>query len=358
MNTLKRTQYLLVAKVLLVSLLFASFFPAVASAGAGTVTARKLTLGSSAISASTTHKFDFTLSGTDNLGPIKFEYCTAASGACGTVTGLDVDSVSLSAQTGATGFSLDATTTTATVIGITRTAASASGAVSYTFSSATNPSTTNNTFYVRITTYTANNFSGSDDTGTVAASTAQQITLTGTMDESLVFCVGASGANCSALTSSGGAVSFNDRFSSTTTRYATSEMIASTNGVSGYVVTINGSTLTCSACSGTPTIAAMGTQSANGAATTSSTGSAQFGLNFRNNATPDVGADKSGGSGDYGTNYGTVDNFRFFSADTVASATGPSDATQFTASYIVNVPGSQAAGTYTATMTYIATATF
>jgi hypothetical protein len=61
-------------------------------------------------------------------------------------------------------------------------------------------------------------------------------------------------------------------------------------------------------------------------------------------------------------NYGTVDNFEFNSGDTVANSgnggLAGTDAQIFTVSYIVNVPGSQPAGTYTTTLTYICTPTF
>jgi hypothetical protein len=42
----------------------------------------------------------------------------------------------------------------------------------------------------------------------------------------------------------------------------------------------------------------------------------------------------------------------------VASAALPTNANTFTSSYIVNIGGAQAAGVYTATMTYICTASF
>ncbi len=130
-------------------------------------------------------------------------------------------------------------------------------------------------------------------------------------------------------------------------------MAASTNGVAGYAITINGTTLTCSACSGSPTIGALGAQTA------SSIGTAQFGLNLRANTTPAVGTDPSGsGSGTYTANYGTVNQYRFVTADSVASAAAATNANTFTSAYIVNVPGNQAAGTYSSVMTYIATATF
>ncbi|MBI5357470.1 hypothetical protein HZB74_01335 [Candidatus Saccharibacteria bacterium] len=220
-----------------------------------------------------------------------------------------------------------------------------------TFGAVTNPTATNTTYYARVTLYSDTGWATPVDTGTVAASTATQITLSGTMDESLVFCTGTSitGTNCGTV--SGSSVNFGT-FSSTSTSSGTSVMAASTNGTSGYSITVNGSTLTCS-CAGSPTIAALGSQTA------SSTGTAQFGANLRDNATPNVGADPSGsGSGTYTANYGTADQYRFVTGDSVASASGATNANTFTASYIVNVPGSQAAGSYTATMTYIATATF
>ena len=63
--------------------------------------------------------------------------------------------------------------------------------------------------------------------------------------------------------------------------------------------------------------------------------------------------------------YAVADTFKFVTGDIVADsnfdATGdpnPSDSQIYTVSYIANVPGSQPAGTYTTTLTYICTATF
>jgi hypothetical protein len=336
------------------ALLLVSVLPGRAFAAAGTLTARKLTLGSSAISGSTTHKFDFTLNGTDNLGSIKFEYCVAATGACGTVTGLNVDGVTLDAQTGATGFTVDATTTTATVIGITRTAASASGALSYTFGAAVNPSTVNSTFYVRITTYTANNFSSSDDTGTVAASTAEQITVTATVDESLTFCTGTSGITTSSCTGATGSSVGLGTLSASATNSGVSQIGVGTNALSGYVITINGNTLTCTACSGSPTISAM-----TGASNTSTIGTEEFGVNLRDNATPNVGVEPDGaGSATPTDPYDDTDEFFFQSGDTIASKSSSDNFRRFHVAYIANIDTATEAGAYTTTLTYIATATF
>jgi hypothetical protein len=130
----------------------------------------------------------------------------------------------------------------------------------------------------------------------------------------------------------------------------TSVMAASTNATTGYAITVNGTTLT----SGSNTITALAAQAA------SSTGTSQFGLNLRSNTSPaTVGADPSGGgSGSYTANYGTTNQYRFVTGDSVASAAGATNANAFTVTYLANVPGSQAPGTYTAVMTYICTATY
>jgi hypothetical protein len=286
---------------------------------------------------------------------MRFTYCTTASGTCTAPTNLDTSGATIGAQSGATGFTIFAGGTNANEISITRTAASLapSTAVSYTFSNVKNPTTTNTSFYVRITDYTGTDAAtGATDTGIVAGSTATQITLTGVMDESLVFCVGTSitGQNCGTV--AGSSINFGT-FSSTATSSGTSVMAASTNGASGYVITTNGTTLTCSACSGSPTIAALA------AATASSIGSPQFGSNLVANTTPSVGAAVSGsGTGTPFSGYNTANSFKFSTGDTVASVNTASNANTFTVSYIVNVPATQAAGTYTSTLTYIATATF
>jgi hypothetical protein len=231
---------------------------------------------------------------------------------------------------------------------------------------------TNCTFFVRISTYTSNNATGTPiDTGTVAASTSTQITLTGTMPESLIFCTGGTVSvngggipDCSTATS--GNITFNQLFDPTSVTYATSQMSASTNANTGYTITVAGSTLT----SGTNSIPAMTT------AGTSSPGSGQFGMNLVKNTDfcgtgCNVGNDISPTSN--GTDlmakaaagFDTSGTFKFNDSGTntiAASDDGgvakPTNPQIYTASYIVNVSGSQPAGSYTTTLTYICTPTF
>lgn len=326
---------------------------------AAQITNRKVTISNSA-GAATGVTYTVSSSALPTTGTpvqsVEAKACTTASGACTTPSGFSVASSTLASQPSGLGCASGWTNNTATAgsLRITATCASnPSGAVSIVWNGVVNVTAQNTTFYLRVSTFSSTSWTGALDAGTVASSTAQQITLSGTMDESLTFCTGTSitGQNCG--TAAGTAVSFGT-FSSVAASTGTSVMAAATNGVSGYSITVNGSTLTCTSCAGSPTIAALSSQTA------SSVGTPQFGANLKANTSPATfGADVAGpGSGTATANYNTANQYRFVTADSVASAAAATDADTYTVSYIVNVPGNQAAGTYTATMTYICTATF
>lgn len=377
----------IITAFVLLSTAITQLFP-VSNAGAAQITARSLTLVANGTTGGSTpgglvnHAFAFTLPGGSNVGSIRFQYCTTAADSsitptCVTPTGLTTTSATLNSQSGATGFTVDGTTlATNGAPYLTRTAASVSAntPVTYQLNGITNPSSANGeTFFVRISTYASIDATGgATDTGTVAAATARGIVLTGTMPESLVFCAGAtvgttsSVPDCSTVTT--GAVTFNQLFSPTDTATATSQMAASTNAGSGYVITVNGPTLT----SGGNTVTAINNQA-------SIKGVSQFGLNLKLNTTATstiaVGSEIAvasngtnyrgqavGTAQGYTNDYNVVDSFSFTTGNPVANSgnatLGGSDAQIYTASYIVNVPGSQPAGTYTTTLTYICTPTF
>lgn len=359
------------------------------NANATQITPRSLTLqavgtvGGSTPGGVVNHYYTFTLPTAGNVGSIKFLYCTTASNttadygsnSCVAPTGMTVTGATLGTQTGATGFSSTFGGTysnndagaVSRVNGfyISRTPASigANTAVTFVVQNVTNPTTVSNdsssagTFFVRISSYASNNATGTPvDSGTVAASTANQLQLQGVMPESLVFCTGQTvNATCTSVTT--GTISFNQLFSAGSTATATSQMAASTNALSGYIITVNGLTLS----SGGNTITAM----AGGA---SSTNSSQFGMNLKSNTTPTVGTEVAPAAngtslrGQAKTGYATADSYKFVSGDTVAASdnggAGPTNGQVFTASYIVNVTGNQAPGTYTTTLTYICTPTF
>ena len=372
MRSVRTTAFLLCAVLVFATVSVAFRFD---TAYAAQITPRTLTLvagatdGGSKAGGVVNHAFSFTVpnAGNANIGSIKFEYCTTAALTCTMPTGLVTTSATMGSQTGATGFSINNATNG--VPYITRTAASVNSntALTYQLNSITNPTANNTSFFVRISTYTSTDTTGSPtDQGTVTASTAEAIVLSGIMPESIIFCTGAdvpaigNVPNCAAATS--GVISFNQLFSPSDTATARSEMAASTNAPSGYVITVNGTTMT----SGANTIPAMAARAAG------VRGTGQFGMNLRANtlttSTPIVGDDifpTSDGTnlkGEPTADYAVIDEFKFVSGDTVATSTnggaGPTNGQIFAASYIVNVAGNQLAGTYTTTLTYICTATF
>ncbi len=306
------------------------------SASAAGLAPRNVQVVSSGQGATTSYTVNATTAQTANIGSVSFAICTTATGAC-----LPTDAVTTSATLTADnqgGFSM--VNTNPGTPYITRAAANinAGTAMSFTLGSIVNPSTPNLSYFVRITTYTGSDgATGPTDTGTVAMSTSQPVQLTGVTPEILVFCVGtAIGSDCTTV--SGSTIDFGD-FSPTATRTGTSVMQAQTNAANGYTVTVNGTTLA----SGANTIAALGSQ------TSSFLGQSQFGLN--------VGV-AGGGSGTVNPNFSNGSLYRFNSGDAVAGALVPTNANTFTSNYIVNIGGAQAAGVYTATMTYICTASF
>jgi hypothetical protein len=186
------------------------------------------------------------------------------------------------------------------------------------------------------------------DTGKFAASiiTDDQVVVSTTIDPYLTFTLT---QNTVSLTKAGGG---NPDYNNTGFNNGSANTLAAnTNAANGYTLSYQGSTLT----SGTNTIEAMTTKAA------SSTGTEQFGLNLRDNTTPNTGADPSGsGSGAPAADYNTVDQFKFVpdTATTLASASGSTASNTFTVSYIVNVSQTTEAGAYSTTITYIATGNF
>lgn len=329
----KRIAYTLAALLLVVT-----YYSNIASAAP--IMDRTLTLGSSAAGLSTTYTFSFDIPSGDVLQSASFEVCTEASGACVTPTGFSGLGSSLSAQPtnlgDASGWTADST---ASVLRLKKTGntAAPSGVQTVAFSGVTNPSAENETFFVRITTYSDDAYTTSIDTGTVAASTAGQVTVSLVINEKLTFVLGETTVNLTEPTISSAGV-------------GSSQMTVSTNGASGYTLTYSGNTLT----SGSNTISAMAVQGV------SVPNTKQFGINMRANTDPAIGSDVTGtGTGAPTAGYGTANQFKFnTSGDAIASASAPTNSNTFTASYIANADGVTAAGVYNTILTYIATANF
>lgn len=321
-----------------IALLFV-YYPNVASAAQ--ITGRSVMIGSSVASASTSYSFNFTVPSATAIKSVGFKACTTASGTCTTPAGFSVASSSLTAQPTNLGAASGWTVSTATAgelrLANGTNATAPGGPITVGFSSVTNPSATNSTFFLQMTTYSLATWATPIDTGNVAASTAGQVTVTAVVDETLTFTLAASTVALGTLSTSA-------------TGTGTSAMTVSTNAANGYSVNYSGSTLT----SGTNTITALASPTA------SAVNGKQFGLNLMANTTPSVGVATSGsGSGVPSTGYNTANQYKFVPAgETIASATVPTNSNTYTASYIANIDGITAAGAYSTVLTYVATANF
>lgn len=202
----------------------------------------------------------------------------------------------------------------------------------------TNGSTPDTAFFTEVNTFSDNTCATAVDTDGIATFVfTEGVTVSATVNPTLTFTVDLTTCNLGTLTA-------------TSTGSCSHTMTAASNATSGYSISyIASATLTSPA---SDTITAM-------SAATSSQGTEQFGLNLVDNATPNVGANPSGGSGAAAAPYATADNFTFnASGATVATTTGPSATTTFTVSYIANIDSATEAGLYTKTQTYNITATY
>lgn len=327
------------ALLLFIATLGAGFMPALA---VGQLTARSVTLSNNASAATgVTYTIGFTTASTATIASFEAQMCTTASGTCTMPNLFSQSSSTLAASQSLSGTWTVSTATSGSLRGSATGASStaASAAKTMVFGGVINPTLANTTFFVRITTYSDASWTTPVDTGVAAVSTAGQITVSVNVDESLTFTLASATVTLQTAGSTG--------ITPSATAYGTSTMAASTNAPSGYAITVAGTTLT-----GPTTLTALATQTA------SSTGASQFGLNLKANTTPSVGSNPSGGSGAASANYGTADQYRFVTGDTVASAAGASAATTFTVSYIANATATTPAGQYQTVLTYICTPTF
>lgn len=318
---------------------------------AAEVTSRRIALGTSTVSAVTTYDISFDIISVTDVGSIVLEICDNTpleTVPCTPSPGFDWNLATFSGQTGETGFSVHGNTTASRIVLGRAPAAPTPGPVSYSFTNVPNPSTLG-THYLRISTHITDDGTGAfTDRGGAAFSLNSGVDVSTFVPPFLEFCVGVAitSSDCSVVTGSN--INFGN-FSDASTAFATTQMVGATNGVGGYTVSVDGTTMT----SGNNTIAALsGTGPSN-------TGVSQFGLNLRNNSSPNVGQNVTGlGSGAVRPNYNSVDNFRFNDGEQVAFSPLSTDYNKYTVSYIVNINTNQAPGVYATTISYIALATF
>lgn len=395
---------------------------AVRQADAALLSTRKLSLSSSAIGTvavgaegtggngqKAKHTVTFTM-GTSaaTVGSMLIMYCTSPvlQSTCTTPTGMtatNLTAVTVTGMNGAQAFTIDTTTANTALApaadgvcngaGTTRTncvAMKRASAVAETGTPAatieygggssnyiTNPTTVNYSFFARIMVFSDTAFTTRVDYGGVAASTAQQITVTAKVAERLEFSVGvgspagdppAPGATCVALSDSG-ALTLGDANGvlSTAQAYdAHSYFRVNSNTTSGTKIYYSGDTLK----NGANVITAMPPNA--GAGTSSAPGTKQFGIAVDQDDT--AGGDGysfthlTKTTGAYDEGHGTITNGGTAKlAFETASITAPIEIATSTAGiacdtgsvrYIANVSTDTPAGIYTTTITYIATGTY
>lgn len=316
------------------------------------LTNRSISVSSAAPSAQSIHTFQFTYVTTGVLASVAFEYCTNSpiiTETCSVPLGLDVSPAVLDSSSGNSGFGIDNIHTTANKLVISRTPASAITAPStYVFSNITNPSTPNQTEFVRISTFvSADAGIPITDNGSVAFATNPLFEVGAYVPPYLRLCTGITVAtDCS--WSLGNSLDLGSLTASQANKVQ-SQFAAATNSPSGYVVFAVGTTMT----SGNNTIPALGSPKIGVA------GESQFGINLRANSSPAIGQNPTGlGTGVPTVSYNSPNLFVFRPGDAIASSAITTEYNRMTVSYLVNINKSQPVGVYSTTITYVATAQF
>ena len=312
---------------------------------------RVLQLDNSVVGATGGFKLSFDLSTPGPLGSITAQFCSnspALYDPCTVPQGMSLAGLQLTNQTGAVGFSI-APNSTSNSFRLTRPVLpSTVGRVNYTFANAVNPSQVGS-YFVRIQTYATSDGSGnSSDYGSIAIAYVNNLTISAEVPPYLIFCAAISIPTLTCDSATGDYINFGE-LSSVKPSFGTSQLLSSTNAKDGYNVTLAGTTLT----SGNNAITALINPDV------SRPGTPQFGLNLRSNASPSGGGEPSGpGSGSPTGSYALANFYQFQQGDIVASVPKPDLTRRYTASYVVNVPKTQAPGIYVSTVTYICLGNF
>jgi hypothetical protein len=333
-------------------LLFSAGFPQNVSAAA--LISLSDEMSSQKISTASSHKIKFTTpTGTSAAGativvtfPADFNFTGKAIGSVtfthGATTGAEASEPLLAAPSATawgavfSGTQSRVLTLTAPTDGIGTAALAPNDKVilTYTSANAINGSTA--------TSYNVTVTSSFGDSGSILVNllTDDQVLVSATVPQSLTFSISDNTIGFGALTSASA------RFATGDTNGGAAEaeahnIIVGTNAANGYSVNLSGTTLTY----GGNTITAIGASNV-----ASAPGTEQFGLRMT----------ASGGTGVVSAPYAAA-GFAFDSAafpDQVASASGASADTTYSVRYLANIGSATEAGSYSAALTYTATANY
>ena len=301
--------------------------------------------------ATTSYTVSFRYMSPQPIGSVEMLFCVdpIPYHECVTPPGLDVANVNLTTQTGEVGYTLLSKTTNKLVL--SRAASiSAPGVSSYTFTNVKNPSTSEQSFSIRLKTFVSSNGTGPQiDFGSVKGQVQPGIEIITQVPPMLIFCAAEEVTeNCT---------STNDNFytdmgtlNPSSTLVAQSQMAVGTNASGGFAITANGTPLS----AGTNTIDPLAVP------TQSTPGVNQFGINLVENSSPTIGKNPEGewANAVASLDYSTPDLYKFAPGDVIAYSPNVSLMKKFTVSYIINSSPNLRAGVYSTTVTYIASGRF
>ncbi len=189
----------------------------------------------------------------------------------------------------------------------------------------------------------------SPDSGTLDIDiiTDDQVTISATVTPTITFTIDTNSISFGTLSSSTGRWATSGggaNATAATLPSAGNTLTVATNAASGYVLTYNGATLTSG---GGATITATSISSDSDGAP----GSSQFAMTA---STSGAGSVTAG----YARSTNSSWNFVPSTTTTLLTNGAPTNTETITISYLANIPGAQAAGAYSTTLTYIATGTF
>lgn len=209
-----------------------------------------MTISDSRASAtSVTYDLAFTVADTTGIKQLTAQICTTASGSCTTPTGITTTGATRASDnitgTGRTDtFTSNGTLTTV----ITTPATQSPSAVTVSYTGITNPSTTNSSFFVRVTTY-SDTGSTVIDSGTVAFATlnTDSIAVSATVDPTFTFTVagvtsgGTVNGATTNVTTAANTIPFGT-MSSGSPKIGAHDLTVITNAANGYTITVKGLT--------------------------------------------------------------------------------------------------------------------
>ena len=172
---------------------------------AASLTNYSVSIGDSRAGVATYHNYQFNTPSTTDIKEVTFQYCTTASGSCtaptgmvltatptlGTVSGIGGTSPTVAGSSGTCTGSGNTVCTVTLTIGTPGAQSGGATVIVPIVSGITNPSTTNTTFFVRITTYsdTGSTIIDGPNSAAFAILTGTSISVSASVDPTLTFTI-------------------------------------------------------------------------------------------------------------------------------------------------------------------------